>query len=189
MESPWLLPINTPSRKSFNGVQRTSIGEFGVMRKARKGIPAHFHTGIDLKRPSGNYVNEPIFPASNGVIVSLRDDGPFSQIIIEHTAIDGKKVWTVYEHLVPSGSVLGRHVSPADTIGRFFSREELQRYGWQFDHLHFEIMKVPPPVTRYREELPQYRFSTYALVCYTREILEERMIDPIIFFDSVGALH
>ena len=79
----WHLPIRTNNRQSLENVELTRIGKFGLMRAARPGIPAHHHTGTDFKRPSDNYVDEPIFPAAKGTVVSLRDDGPYAQIIIQ----------------------------------------------------------------------------------------------------------
>jgi hypothetical protein len=51
----WLLPIAAADRKTWHGVKLTRIGLFGLERKARPGIPAHLHTGTDIKRPKDNY--------------------------------------------------------------------------------------------------------------------------------------
>jgi murein DD-endopeptidase MepM/ murein hydrolase activator NlpD len=178
----WFLPVNINSRKAESEIRLTPIGQFGMLRKARKGIPEHFHTGIDIARPKDNYINEPIFPVHKGLVVSLRDDGPFAQIIIEHDQGLSRKLWTVYEHVSGLRCTLGQRVFPRDTIARYFSKEELQHYGWQFDHLHFEIMKTSPVPVQPRNDLPSYRFTTFALTCYTKELLHKRMIDPVSFF-------
>ena len=81
----WYIPINTENRQSLEKVQLSSIGPFGLLRQARPGIPAHLHTGVDLKRPNNNYINEPVFPAAKGKVISFRDDGPYAQIIIQHS--------------------------------------------------------------------------------------------------------
>jgi hypothetical protein len=47
----WLLPIFLENRTTWNTVQLTHIGSYGLSRKARPGIPAHLHTGVDIKRP------------------------------------------------------------------------------------------------------------------------------------------
>jgi murein DD-endopeptidase MepM/ murein hydrolase activator NlpD len=88
----------------------SKIGQFGLMRKARPGIPAHYHTAADFMRPSGNYEDEPIFPAARGIVISQRNDGPFAQVIIEHTESD--TVWTVYEHLAGVKAVVGDTINP-----------------------------------------------------------------------------
>lgn len=95
----WYLPIGVTDRQSTDGIELTAIGTFGKMRKARPGIPAHHHTGVDFKRPNNNYTDEPIYPAAKGKVISMRDDGPYAQIIIEHTMADSVKLWTVYEHV------------------------------------------------------------------------------------------
>jgi len=84
ISSSVLLPVDYGDRKDISRVQLTEIGEFGLMRKARVGIPAHFHTGIDIKRPGNNYHDEPIFPIAPGRVISKRTDGPYAQLIIEH---------------------------------------------------------------------------------------------------------
>ncbi len=180
----WLLPVNVSARSALSDLRLTPIGRFGILRKARKGIPAHLHTGIDIKRPGKNYHAEPVFPASKGIVISLRSDGPFSQIIIEHKDKMFGKLWTVYEHVGGIRCTLGQTVFPGNAIARFFSREELDRHGWQFDHLHFEIMKYPPPAVLRRDDLPYRRFTTYALTCYTENQLHTRLLDPILFFSK-----
>jgi murein DD-endopeptidase MepM/ murein hydrolase activator NlpD len=118
-DSEWLLSISATDRKTWNGVQLTRIGFFGEARKAREGIPAHLHTGIDMKRPGRYYDDEPVYAASQGNVISVRQDGPFAQIIVEHIMPPGTIVWTVYEHIA------GITVSPGDVfsaytpIGRF----------------------------------------------------------------------
>ena len=32
----------------------TKIGHFGLVREPRPGIPEHYHSGIDIKRPNNN---------------------------------------------------------------------------------------------------------------------------------------
>lgn len=135
------LPIYSNNRQLWETVQLTSIGPFGVLRRARPNIPAHLHTGIDFKRPNNNYENEYIFPTMSGKIISLRDDGPFSQIIIEHNHIDPKAIWSVYEHVAGIIVAVGDSVGPYHPIARFMNRNELDQYGWQFDHFHFDNPK------------------------------------------------
>ena len=141
-ELEYHLPIDTINRKLTDTLLLTDIGEFGLLRKERPGIPAHYHTGIDIKRPSTNYINEPIFPICDGIVISKREDGPFAQIIVEHQ--HDKKFWTVYEHIAGITVDLFDHVTPSSPIARFMNTGELDRYGWQFDHFHFEILKEQP---------------------------------------------
>ncbi len=170
------------NRLSVEGLKLTSIGAFGLLRKARPGIPAHLHTGIDIMRPFDNYKDEPVFPIMNGRVISMRDDGPFAQIIIEHESDEDITIWTVYEHV--SGIIVfpGDIVAPNDTVARFMSIEELNEYGWQFNHLHFEILKKSPHPIKTNSNKPYYFFRTFNLECYTQEKLYEYYYNPLIFF-------
>jgi len=178
----WLLPVNCKNRKDIKCIQLTDIGQFGLLRKERPNVPSHLHTGIDIKRPNENYSNEPVFPAIKGVVISVRRDGPFAQIIVEHRTDKDKKIWTVYEHV--SGILVkpGDFVTPMKAIARFMDRDELDRYGWKFNHLHFEIMKKAPVKMIPDQTHPQRLFSTYGLVCYDEKLLMENYSDPLTFF-------
>ncbi|MBN1760876.1 MAG: M23 family metallopeptidase [Chitinispirillaceae bacterium] len=180
--SPWFLPIQCIDRQSMECVHLTPIGRYALLRKARPNIPAHFHAGVDIKRPSNDYNAEPVFPAAAGKVISIRDDGPYAQIIIEHDDAGTRKVWTVYEHIAGITVRLNEQVLPMQPIGRFMTTEELDRYGWQFDHLHFEIMTVAPRPRVPDASLPYRYFSTYSLACLTQEQLLYHYIDPLEFF-------
>ena len=93
------LPIATKDRQSWKTIKRTKIGAFGLIRKARPGIPAHLHSAVDMKRPSQNYLNEKIYAIKSGIVISMRDDGAFAQIIIEHKQKSRPTFWSVYEHI------------------------------------------------------------------------------------------
>ncbi len=174
----WYLPRDAQNRQSWDEVRLTGIGEFGLVRKARPAVPSHLHTGIDFKRPGDNYVDEPVYPAAIGKVISLRSDGPFAQIIIEHQVDSDTKLWTVYEHVAGICVQYGQYVYPENPIARYMSKEELDKYGWQFDHFHFEIMKIAPrPVTP--DQLRPFRyFTTWCLVCYTEKDLEKHYYHP-----------
>lgn len=178
----WLLPISVKDRCAFESLQLTSIGSFGHFRKARPGIPEHLHTGIDIRRPDNNYNDSPIFPATQGKVVSLRDDGPFAQIIIEHKLDVESCVWTVYEHVAGITVSVGDEVNPYNPVARFMNEKELDRYGWQFDHFHFEVLKQPPRRAEPDSNTPFRFFQTYNLVCYTQEDLAKYYYDPFDFF-------
>jgi murein DD-endopeptidase MepM/ murein hydrolase activator NlpD len=177
---PWLVPINVADRHSWQYVRLTAIGPFGAPRKERPTVPAHLHTAVDLRRPSKNYQDEPVFAASCGRVISMRDDGPFSQIIIEHAGT-GAKVWSVYEHVAGIRVHANDSVYTQFPIARFMNRRELDRYGWKFDHLHFEIMKIAPRRIKPYPDQPGCRFSTYNLECYTSDDLEKMYWNPESF--------
>jgi Peptidase family M23 len=176
------LPLNIENRQSWDTVQLTPIGQFGALRKARPGIPSHHHTGIDFKRPGNNYEKEFIFPIMSGRIISLRDDGPFAQIIIEHNCENQLTVWSVYEHIAGVAVAVGDHVSPHRPIARFMNKNELEQYGWQFNHLHFEILKIRPRHLEPDEKTPFRFFGTYCLECYNRSDLEKYYYNPEDYF-------
>ena len=178
----WFLPINTANRQSWEQVELTEIGRFGLMRKARPRVPAHLHTGIDIKRPNMNYNNEPIFPAAKGRVISYRDDGPYAQIIIEHTFSNSNPIWTVYEHVAGINVKLGENVDPDTRIARFMNKDELNQYGWQFDHIHFEVMRVKPIPLKPDKKRPFRHYGTYCLVCYHPFQLARRYYNPFDFF-------
>jgi len=179
---PLFLPIGVKHRISLADIKLTGIGQFGLQRKARPTVPAHYHTGIDLKRPAQNYSNEPVFAAGKGKVISMRNDGPFSQIIIEHVLNRRDTLWTVYEHILGIHCHAGDLVTENTVIARFFNKAELDKYGWQFDHLHFEIMKVKPFKVKKNPAFPEYFYKTYDITCYTKEALMKRMINPLLYF-------
>jgi murein DD-endopeptidase MepM/ murein hydrolase activator NlpD len=182
-DSGWFLPIRAQNRQSWESVQLTHIGAFGLLRKARPQVPAHYHTGVDFKRPNANYFDEPIFPAAYGIVASQRTDGPFAQIIIEHFTAAGDTVWTVYEHLAGVKVITGDTVLPQRPLGRFMNTEELQQHGWQFDHLHFEILKRRPQPVLPAPQTPMRRLKPYNLECYTRDDLDNHYYDPREFLE------
>ncbi len=180
--SDYLMPVDSPDRASVNTLELTEIGRFGVLRKARPGVPAHYHTGIDIKRPSGNYSDEPIFPIAEGVVISKRCDGPYAQLIIEHE--HNKRFWTVYEHIAGICVNVNEPVNPHTPIARFMNKNELDQHGWQFDHFHFEILKSQPIRLNDDDTHPDRHYASYTLACYTKEKLEKHFHDPFIFLSK-----
>ena len=179
----WYLPILVENRRSFESIRLTKIGAFGLMRKARPGIPAHLHTGMDIKRPRENYHNEPVFPVAKGEVISIRDDGAFAQVIIAHE-IERKKVWSVYEHIAGIRVRVGEWAHPFQPVGRFMNQEELNRYGRHFNHVHLEIMKSAPIKLNPDTKKPARFFGTYCLVCYTPSDLAKHYFNPKQFLES-----
>ena len=177
------LPVDVQDRRSFHSLTLTAIGGFGMVRKPRPGVPSHLHTGIDIRRPRPDYGNEPVFPIAKGVVISRRTDGPFAQIIIEHT-LEGVQFWTVYEHIAGITAELSAAVDPMTPIGRFMNRGELQRYGWQFDHVHFEVLRTKPFPLKPDVRNPERRCASYTLQCHTAAELERYFYDPTVFLSS-----
>jgi len=176
------VPVAVPDRHSIQGLQLTPIGAFRAYRPDRPGIPAHLHTGIDIRRPTPNYLDEPIFPIASGRVISVREDGPFAQIIIEHYFPEWGQIWSVYEHVAGILCTPGDSVHPAMPIARFMNRHELQQYGYQFDHVHLEVLKRPPKPVYPTPELPRHYFTSYSLICYNDQQLLYYYINPIQLF-------
>jgi Peptidase family M23 len=180
-DSPCLLPVQV---SSLTKIKLTPIGNFGQIRKARPGVPGHLHTGIDITRPNGNYYDEPIFPLAPGRVISLRDDGPFAQIIIEHKLDGLPHFWSVYEHIAEIAVTLGAQVTIGEPLARFMNRCELEKYGWQFDHFHLEVLKIKPRAIQPAAKLPHYLFQSFNLECYSREELTHYYYDPLEFLGN-----
>lgn len=175
-----MIPTGGKNRKSTAEISLTEIGQFGIMRKARPNVPAHYHTGIDIKRPVENYDNEPVFPVAEGIIMSIRNDGPYAQIIIVHKT--GKlNFWTVYEHIAGIKVKSGETVNSNTQIARFMNKSELDKYGWKFNHIHFEVLKFAPYKLKYDAKHPDRKFGSYTLVCYSKEELEKHYYHPLEF--------
>lgn len=183
LQSSFFIPINANNRKDISQIQLTEIGKFGLIRKERKTVPWHFHTGIDFKRPSKNYNNEPIFVIATGKIISKRTDGPYAQLIVEHH-IGNKFFWTLYEHIAGITSNLNETVAPDKPIARFMNKTELNKYGWQFDHLHLEILKIKPISIKPDKLHPERLFNSYTLVCLKPSDLEKYYYNPIVFLSE-----
>jgi len=183
-----LVPVKVQDRSVIDDLQLTPIGAFATYRPDRPGIPAHLHTGIDIKRPDKNYFDEPIYPIASGKIVSVRCDGPFAQIIIEHDFPEIGNIWSVYEHVAGISGAPGETVNPFTPIARFMNRQELEQFGYQFDHLHLEILRQPPQPVLPTPELPHRFFRTYNLICYTEKELIYYYINPLQFFRQLPGL-
>lgn len=175
-------PIELEDRTSVDSITVTEIGLFGLLRKARPNVPQHLHTGIDIKRPTLDYQNPPpIFSIAVGKVISIRRDGPYAQVIIEHQ--QDFKFWTVYEHIADVTVSLNQQVHPFMPIARFYTEEELNRFGWQFDHFHFEILKEPPIPVVINSKRPEHHFRSYTLNCYDQEVLKQYFYDPLMFLE------
>lgn len=183
-DSEWYLPIAAADRQSLHGVRITPIGDFGRPRKARPEAPAHLHAGVDFMRPGSFSRESAVYPVGPGTVISVRDDGPFAQIMVAHGRMGEAGPWSVYEHVAGIKVRPGDKVTPRLTMARFMTRAELNRYGWQFDHLHLEILKAAPKPIRPTERLPQRLFSSPNLGCGNKAELARIFYDPARFLDS-----
>jgi hypothetical protein len=177
------IPVNVSDRHSIEDVRLTAIGKFGLLRKARPTVPSHFHAGADIQRPNVNYLNEPIYPIAKGMVISRKTNGPYAQLIIEHK-IGSRKIWSLYEHIAGIMVSVNDSVYPSSAIARFMNREELNKYGWKFDHVHLEILKIQPLPLHPDKQNPDRYYYSYSLVCYNKNNLDKYFFDPIFFFNE-----
>ena len=184
IQPQYFLPIKVKNRTDVSQIQQTEIGEFGLPRKARKNVPAHLHTGIDIKRPSKNYINEPIYPIADGRVISKRTDGPYAEIIIEHNC-RGIKFWSLYEHIAGISVNMNELVKTTIPLARFMNKSELDKYGWQFDHVHLEILKIKPQEINPDKLHPERFFKAYSLICYTKDDLNKYYYNPRNFLNAL----
>jgi len=175
------VPIKQQNRQTIENIKLTNIGEFGLVRKSRPQVPSHLHTGIDILRPTKNYKDEPVYSISKGKVISKRDDGPFAQLIIEHQT-NGRIYWSLYEHIAGIKVNVGDSVDFDKPIARFMTQKELNQFGWQFDHVHLEILKIKPIRIKPEVGYPQRLFNSYNLVCFTKKELENYYYNPFNFF-------
>jgi hypothetical protein len=61
------------------------------------------------------------------------------------------------------------------------NKRELEKYGKQFDHFHFEVLRVPPIKINPTDKTPDRHFTSYTLSGTTREKLHRYFYDPTVF--------
>jgi len=79
---------------------------------------------------------------------------------------------------------LNDSIDPQYPVARFMNKEELNAYGWQFDHFHFEVLKKEPVKLNPATRTPQRLYNSYTLVCYTIDDLEKYFFDPLLFLEQ-----
>lgn len=78
---------------------------------------------------------------------------------------------------------LDQRIGPDQPIARFYFRDELDEYGWQFDHFHFEILKKAPIGINPSITLTDRHFVAHTLECKTPEQLNKHYYHPIEFLN------
>ncbi len=178
-----LLPIEVKNRRDITKLHLTEIGSFGIQRVPKNNNAAHFHTGIDIKRPNKNYNNEPVYPLADGKVISIRDDGAYAEIIIENK-INNTTIWTLYEHISGILVHVNEIVNIQKPIARFMNKDELDRLGWQFDHFHLEVLKIKPELLKPDKAHPERYYKSYTLKCITNSDLQKYYYNPFDFIKN-----
>lgn len=139
----------------------------------------HLHTGIDLINPMGGQ-GEKVYAAAAGRVVSIYAKEPNRSIMIQHSLPCGETLWTVYVHVGKVKVRLGELVRSDTVIAYLMDEHQLNYYGWEFNHLHFEVLKFP----RINEVGKYLSFSTG---CKTRKEVKKHFYNPIDFLKKMWA--
>ncbi|MFW5785339.1 MAG: M23 family metallopeptidase [Chitinispirillaceae bacterium] len=160
----WYSPFADPDRGSLAALKKRIVSSFGDYRSSIK--KGHKHAGTDFK----GAFNEPVFPIGNGLVL-FASDRPFnSTVIIQHITPQNDTLYSKYVHVEKVRVKPGELVTPYDTLGRIFNKQEFVQSRFDHPHLHLEIRKI------YRDK---GKASSYSM---TMKELEKYCIDPFLFF-------
>ena len=168
----WRLPLKTTSRKDLSAIRWDPNGQFMARRYK------HLHTGIDLMNQGAG---EAVYAASCGKVVSLYATEPNKAVMIQHHLPSGQIVWTVYVHVTRIKVQVGDVVTSKTVIAHLMNENQLDKYGWTFNHLHFEILKRP-------RKNKAGKYLSYSTKCKTKEEVRMHFLDPIGFLEKAWAL-
>lgn len=175
------LPVDIPDRRVLKKSYITQKGEFGIWRKSYKNIMSHYHTGIDFKNPGKKAGQiEPVLSSGIGIVKSVIKNGPSSCVIIEHTLRNNKKIYSVYLHITDITVKINDTVNEKSIIGTFIDHTKLDKWGEYLNHLHFEMLKVPPKFIGFEKN--DSLFYPYSIDVRSKSELVEKYYDPTIFF-------
>ena len=62
--------------------------------------------------------------------------------------------------------------------------DELNRHGWQFNHFHFEVLKMSPLRLKRDSSLPDRLFVSNSLGCFAEDDLTNLFYSPIDFLEE-----
>jgi murein DD-endopeptidase MepM/ murein hydrolase activator NlpD len=169
----WKLPLHTHSRKEWRSVHISE--KAGFMAKRFK----HLHTGIDIVNPKGG-PGEAVYAAAAGKVVSIYAKEPNLGVMIQHRLPYDEIVWSVYVHVTHINARIGDVVSSNTAIAHVMNKDQLKKHGWEYKHLHFEILKKPRV-----NEVGKY--VSYSTRCKTRQEVEKHFYDPKAFLQRMFA--
>jgi len=165
------LPIKTGDRTDWSTVVLEHDAHFKAPRAPFDSVKLHFHTGIDLQNGNTIQPGEPVYPIAAGKVIAIEDPPPQRRITIEHRYTNRKKVWSVYIHIIEERVNVGDSVDTGTAIARLMNPAELETYGWDYNHVHLEIMKkLPPHVSEF------YQRKTFS--CYNEKEVDKYFYDP-----------
>jgi murein DD-endopeptidase MepM/ murein hydrolase activator NlpD len=167
----WKLPLNTTDRQDWSTVFLEPDAHFKALRAPFDSVKLHYHTGIDLIKKTIGSPGEPVYAVAVGKVISIQDPPPKRRITIKHVLPNGEKIWSVYIHIIDEKVKTGDIVDSETVIARLMNANELAYHGWDYNHVHLEIMKKLPP---YVSEF--YQRKTFS--CYTLEEVDKYFYDP-----------
>ena len=110
----------------------------------------HYHLGTDINGDGGASTDrgDPVFAIAAGTVVYVRDTDAVSDswgkaVAIRHTLPDGRKVFSVYAHLLAIGVYLFQEVEQGTWIAAI---GDANGSFPNADHLHFEIRTDKDPI-------------------------------------------
>ena len=99
--------------------------------------------------------------------------------MIQHLLPSGTAIYSVYVHVtnikVNTGDIVGHTTHIADLM----DKAQLDTYGWEFNHLHFEILKKP------RVHEINGNYLSYSTRCKTKEDVLEHFHNPELFLKKM----
>ena len=175
--TPWKLPLNTTDRQDWSTIFLESDAHFKALRAPFDSVKLHYHTGIDLQKRTIGIPSEPVYAIAAGKVIAIEDSPPQRRITIEHLLPNIKKVWSVYIHIIDEQVNVGDSVDTETVIARLMNATELAYYGWDYNHVHLEIMKKPPfHVAEF------YQRKTFS--CYSVEEVDKYFYNPEEFLKN-----
>lgn len=176
----WKLPLDTADRQDWSSVFFEHDAAFKTMRSAFGKVKLHYHTGTDIQtngeRGFWDKPGMPIYAVAAGKVVAIEDPLPQRRITIEHKLADGTITWSAYCHIAEERVSVNQIVDTETVIARRMNGAELDQYGWEYNHIHLEILKKLPVY------VPDY-YSRKTFTCYTETDVDEYFYDPVAFLN------
>jgi murein DD-endopeptidase MepM/ murein hydrolase activator NlpD len=95
--------------------------------------------------------------------------------MIQHKLPSGGFIWTTYVHVAQITVQIGDIVTSDTVIGHLMNKKQLNKYGWVYNHLHFEVLRNP----RIGNGGKLLSYSTW---CKTKNEVMKHFYNPVDFF-------
>jgi murein DD-endopeptidase MepM/ murein hydrolase activator NlpD len=165
----WRIPLDVERRTDFGLIKWEKDAYFLSPR-----IGGHLHTGVDLMKYNQD-AGAKVYATSAGRVVSIYAREPNKSIMIMHKLTTGESIYSVYAHITDVQVSVGDTVDSNSFIAHLMNVEQLDKYGWKFNHVHFEILKKEPRVGETGNLL------SYSVLCRTKEQVDQHFYNPVSF--------